>query len=95
MVQIIALTLLAFGCAHHELPSSSVWPTQQQLAEFTDRALAALRSHEGVRLRSGRVVPGVGEYDATKPIRYWCEPGKTSKVFIHIPTKSQRSNTYI
>jgi len=77
--------LFVVGCAHR---SASAWVTQQQLTQFTDTALAALHSEQGIRLPSGFVSPTVGEYDNTKPIRYWMQDGSPPKVFVHIPTQS-------
>ena len=64
---VFVVLILTVGCAHDQLPSQSVWTTQTQLSLFTERALASMRSHEGIRLPNGGVTPVVGEYDATRP----------------------------
>jgi hypothetical protein len=94
--QLLALLVLtlAVGCPDHQLPPPTVWTTHLQLTQFTERALAAMRSHEGIRLPGGGVAPVVGEYDGTKPIRYWTQDGEPPSVFVHIPTRSGSSYSY-
>ncbi|MDB6112836.1 MAG: hypothetical protein JWR69_4586 [Pedosphaera sp.] len=84
---LLALT----GCAHHKL---AVWVTQQQLTEFTGRALTAMRVHEGVRLASGATTPIVGDYDSTQPIRYTTQTRPSPTVIVHVPTRSIPSYAY-
>src|SRR5437868_897437 len=95
--QLLIVTFLAvvFGCAHRDLPTATLWPTHQQLTSYSERALAAMRSHEGIRLPSGGTTPVIGEYDATKPIRYWTEETKRQAlVHVQIPTKGGSSYSY-
>jgi hypothetical protein len=80
--------LLLVGCVHRH---SQVWVTQQQLSQFTDRALSTLRAHEGVRLPDGRTTPVVGDYDSTQPIRYTT---RANAVIVHIPTGSAPAYSY-
>jgi len=85
------VTLLLVGCAHRE---SSVWVTQQQLSQFTERALSAMRAHEEVRLPDGRTTPVVGDYDLTQPIRYTTRARPSPVVIVHIPTRSAPAYSY-
>jgi hypothetical protein len=91
----VSLTGLLLGCAHSDLPVAAIWPTQQQLTSYSERALAAMSSPEGIRLPSGGITPVVGTYDPTKPIRYWTEETKRQTlVHVQIPTKSGSSYSY-
>jgi hypothetical protein len=90
----LTLTLIGLvaGCAHRDLPVGATWPTHQQLISYSERALAAMKSHESIRLQSGGYAGVIGEYDTTKPIRYWMENTKRETlVYVQIPTKSGSS----
>jgi hypothetical protein len=54
-----------------------------------------MRSHEGTRLPNGGFTPVVGKYNAAEPIGYWMQQGDPPKVFVHVPTQSGGSYSYI
>jgi hypothetical protein len=80
------------GCVNR--PPPTVWTTRPQLAQYTERALAAVRSKEAIRLPDASFGAVVGDYDPTKSIQYVFQAGKPSKVIVQIPTKTSTGESF-